>query len=397
MSNFKDSGVEWLGVIPDHWEKLRLKFVYNIKKAKLPSKFYDDNSLTPYLSMDYIRGKDVVLKYAEDGDLVEEDDILLLWDGSKAGEIILDHPKGYAPSTTAILSKNHQKLINDYGKFYLKFMEIELKKNTNGMGIPHVDGNFLKSMPFLLPPISEQKEITNYLNKKCSDINEISHEIKEQVQILKEYKLSLISEVVTRGLDDNVSLKDSGVEWIDKIPENWRTSKIKSVCSINSGEYVSKNDYVDNGKYDIMGANGKIGNINKKNVYEEVLIMGRVGTIGTFFIVKDVWVSDNALIIKNNTHINLRFLYYVLKLLPYDLLASGTAQPLITATTIKNQYIPLPSLKEQEEIAEYLDEKVSSIDEVIALKEEQLEVLKEYEKSLIYEYVTGKKEVMVDD
>ena len=213
MSNFKDSGVEWLGVIPDHWEKLRLKFVYNIKKAKLPSKFYDDNSLTPYLSMDYIRGKDVVLKYAEDGDLVEEDDILLLWDGSKAGEIILDHPKGYAPSTTAILSKNHQKLINDYGKFYLKFMEIELKKNTNGMGIPHVDGNFLKSMPFLLPPISEQKEIANYLNKKCSDINEISHEIKEQVQILKEYKLSLISEVVTRGLDDNVSLDRKSVVW----------------------------------------------------------------------------------------------------------------------------------------------------------------------------------------
>ena len=97
-------------------------------------------------------------------------------------------------------------------------------------------------------------------------------------------------------------MKDSGVEWIDKIPENWRTSKIKSVCSINSGEYVSKNDYVDNGKYDIMGANGKIGNINKKNVYEEVLIMGRVGTIGTFFIVNHVWVSDNALIIKNNTH-----------------------------------------------------------------------------------------------
>ena len=139
----KNSGVEWIGEIPDEWEAIRLKYIYSTTKAKLPKQFYDDKSLTPYLSMDFIRDSiNTEPVYAKDGDYCSEEDILILWDGSNAGEIVFNHPAGYAPSTTAILKKLSTQSLPVYDKFYLKSLEDDLRRNTNGMGIPHVNGSY---------------------------------------------------------------------------------------------------------------------------------------------------------------------------------------------------------------------------------------------------------------
>ena len=147
MSKIKESYIEWIGTVPINWEINRFRYVYLIKKAKLPDVLYDENdgTMEPYLTMEYIRDKEnVVPQYAKDGIHCNKQDILLLWDGSNAGEIIYDHPVGYAPSTVAILSKL-RNIDENYAKFYLKFLEEKIRENTNGMGIPHVDGNFLKN------------------------------------------------------------------------------------------------------------------------------------------------------------------------------------------------------------------------------------------------------------
>ncbi len=131
-------------------------------------------------------------------------------------------------------------------------------------------------------------------------------------------------------------MKDSGIEWIGEIPKNWEIRKIKNVSEINSGEYISKEDYELQGTFDIIGSNGKIGEINKTNINKKVITTGRVGSIGTSHIVQDVWVTDNALIIEVKKNILLEYLAYIIPILPYEIISTGTAQPLITATILKN-------------------------------------------------------------
>lgn len=197
-AKMKNSGVEWIGDIPEGWEVKRIKYVYNIRKAKLPSMLYDEKQKNSkiYLSMDIIRGKTSDGYYALDGDLAKESDLLLLCDGSNSGEIICLHLEGYAPSTTAIL-RTKLSIDENYAKFYMKIIEVRLRERTIGMGVPHVDGDYLKSLPFLLPDKENQKIISSYLEKKIYNIDILLKDITEQIETLKEYHQAIISEAVT--------------------------------------------------------------------------------------------------------------------------------------------------------------------------------------------------------
>ena len=194
----KDSGIEWIGKIPEDWEIKKVKYVYNIQKAKMPNTLYnnyiDDSEI--YLSMDIIRGNFQEIYYSLDGNFAYENELLLLWDGSNAGEIIIKHPKGYAPSTTAILTL----IINmntDFAMYYMKLLELRLRERTIGMGVPHVDGTYLRNLPFLIPNIEIQSSIAFYLNKQVIKIDNIINNITTQIEKLKEYRQAIISEAVT--------------------------------------------------------------------------------------------------------------------------------------------------------------------------------------------------------
>ena len=183
-------------------------------------------------------------------------------------------------------------------------------------------------------------------------------------------------------------MKDSGIEWIGEIPKNWEIRKIKNVSEINSGEYISKEDYELQGTFDIIGSNGKIGEINKTNINKKVITTGRVGSIGTSHIVQDVWVTDNALIIEVKKNILLEYLAYIIPILPYQIISTVTAQPLITATILKNQYIPYSNLHEQQTIADFLMENVLAIDSVIVKIKETLKDYIILKQSIITQAVT---------
>lgn len=183
-------------------------------------------------------------------------------------------------------------------------------------------------------------------------------------------------------------MKDSGIKWIGEIPKNWEIRKIKNVSEINCGEYISKEDYELQGIFDIIGSNGKIGEINKTNVNRKVITTGRVGSIGTSHIVQDVWVTDNALIIEVKKNILLEYLAYIIPMLPYEIISTGTAQPLITATILKNQYIPYSNLHEQQTIADFLMKNVSAIDSVIVKIKETLKDYIILKQAIITQTVT---------
>ncbi|MCM1046155.1 MAG: restriction endonuclease subunit S, partial [Candidatus Gastranaerophilales bacterium] len=183
-------------------------------------------------------------------------------------------------------------------------------------------------------------------------------------------------------------MKDSGVEWIGEIPKYWKIRKLKSVSEINSGEYISKEDYESQGAYDIIGSNGKIGETNKTNINKKVITTGRVGSIGTAHIVQDVWVTDNALIINTKENIFLEYLAYIIPMFPYEIISAGTAQPLITATILKNQYIPYSDLDDQKKITDFLNEKVKVIDSVILKTKETIEGYNRLKQAVITQAVT---------
>ena len=189
-------------------------------------------------------------------------------------------------------------------------------------------------------------------------------------------------------------MKDSGVEWIGEIPEGWKVCRLKNCITINSGEALSNEKIKEFGEYPVFGGGEMIGYFDNYNTESNELIIGRVGARCGCVTMPNCscWATDNALKIVSD--MPLRFIYYLLVSAELNTLNTSNAQPLITATKIKNKVMPMPSsIADQHSIATYLDEKTSQIDSLITLKQEKIQELKDYKKSIIYEYVTGKKRV----
>lgn len=418
----KDSGVEWIGEIPEEWRKAKLKNIYDVKKAKLPTAFYEDDSLIPYMSMEYIRGISTTPRYAKDGEYCKKDDVLILWDGSNAGEIILNHPEGYAPSTTAILSLKG-KINENFIKYYLKFLETQLRKNRTGMGIPHINGEFLRNSTILIPTKTEQEKIAVFLDEKISEIDKIIEKTKESIEEYKKYKQAIIAETVTKGLNINVEMKDSGIEWIGEIPKDWEIIKLRYLGNCQNG--ISKNagafgsgypfvSYKDVYKNYVLPktVNGLIEtNQIEQNKYS--VIYGDVFFTRTSETIEEVGFAATCL----ETIKNAVFAGFVIRFRPFnknklnpnfskyyfrsDIHRKFFAKEmnLVTRASLSQELLKslpvlLPPLLEQQQIADFLDNKCTKIDDLITKKEKFIKELEVYKKSLIYEYVTGKRGII---
>lgn len=180
--------------------------------------------------------------------------------------------------------------------------------------------------------------------------------------------------------------KDSNIDWINKIPSNWSISRVKNISLIKSGESPKFND---NGKYEVIGANGKIGKTNRFNVSTNHIIIGRVGASGSVNISPEfAFISDNAFIVTLNKHVDLKYSFYLFKSLDMNRLINKNAQPLLTASQIKNLFIPHATLNEQKQIANYLDKKTAKINKTISKNKKLIELLEEKRTALINEVVT---------
>lgn len=407
----KDSGVEWIGEIPREWETIKNKYMLNIKKAKLPSEFFTDSNYTPYMSMEYIRNPSITPLYAKDGDFCSKEDILLLWDGSNAGEIIFNHPEGFAPSTTAIL-KQKRNMNKIFFQYYLKFFEKHLKNNSVGMGIPHVNGDILKNSLFLVPPLEEQEKIANYLDKKVSEIDLIIEKTKATIEDYKKYKHSIITEAVTKGINPNVEMKDSRIEWIGEIPKHWKILRIQYLFEVidernknPKAQLLSlytaigvrpRADLEEKGNKAVTVLNYKIVKKNDIIVNKLLAWMGAIGYSDYDGVTSpdyDIYRAKNNNIVNRNFYNN----YFRYTQFKGECFKYGYGIMLMRWRTYSEQFlrlkVPVPPLEEQNQIAEYLDKKTFEIDTLITKKEALIVELEEYKKSLIYECVTGKREI----
>ena len=280
---------------------------------------------------------------------------------------------------------------------------------------------FLAKAHICYPKLEEQRAIVDFLDAKCADIDSLTGDIQKQIDILKEYKKSVITQAVTKGIDPNVEMKDSGVAWIGKIPMTWHIVRLKYLTTdiFDIDHYMPKDsNEEDSIPYLMIGdlrenlSSVKFSkckkiskrdylSLSKKNKSQiGDVVFARYATIGTVCYIdlnKNFLVSYACLTIKPKKHILGKYLYYYLKSNDFYNEAMGiinaNTQGNIGKESLRNVGIVLPNLQLQEKIINFLDSKCADIDAAIAGKQKQLDVLKEYKKSLIYEYVTGKKEV----
>lgn len=419
--SYKDSGVEWLGDVPSHWELKRLKQLFVEKKHKQNLSLNcgaisfgkviekDDDKVTEATKRSYqevLKGEFLINPLNLNYDLISlrialsEIDVVV-----SAGYVVLK-------AKQIINKKYFSYLLHRYDVAYMKLLGSGVRQTIN---YGHISDSIL-----VAPPLSEQQKIAQFLDDKTAKIDQAVDLAEKQIALLKEHKQILIQNAVTRGLNPDVSLKDSGVEWIGQVPEHWEVKKIKHVTSkIGSGitPLGGGSNYIDGGIPLLRSQNIHFDRIDLNDVARisefthnsmknskvrkgDVLLNITGGSLGRCFYVdsnEEMNVNQHVCIIRPNKKINTIFLNMLLaseigqKQIWF--FQQGGGREGLNFQAIKNFYLPLPDLEEQQKIAIYLNKQATKIDQAIALKTAHIEKLKEYKSVLINDVVTGKVRV----
>ena len=413
-TEMKDSGIEYLGKIPTTWEKCRLKNVCTS---------FNSNITTSIINKEHgnykIFGASGLIGYIE-FETMQDEYLGIVKDGAGVGRI------GSYPSHSSLLGTLAYIIPNDgINMKWLKYVieNMNLGESIDKTTIPHIYFSTYGNNYIPFPSSDEQQSIADYLDETCSKIDEIIAEAKASIDEYKELKQAVIFEAVTKGLDKNVEMKDSGVEGMGFIPAKWpvvRFMKVNYVRARLGWKGLKAEEYVDVG-YPFLAAyhivNGHLcwENLNciTKERYDEspeiklsigdlVLVKDGAG-IGKCARIDDMplgeaTVNSSLSVITPNKLLDYRYeYYYFMSPLFQNIIArlkNGMGVPHLTQESMKDIYLPLPSKNEQQAIADYLDNKVVELDSLIAEKESLINDLEAYKKSLIYEVVTGKRRVV---
>lgn len=410
----KDSGIKWIGKVPRNWEIHRFKNILQNRNLKNKPKVTDT-----ILSLTKNRG---VIPYSEKGDVgnrSKEDitkynlafptDIVMNSMNVIIGSVNISKYTGaVSPVYYVFYPKN--KNIDIY--FYnMLFQTREFQNSLKGIGngiLEHrmrIPLNKLNNIRLPLPEYKEQLKIVEFLDKIIININNIITQTYHSIKELKKYKQSLITEAVTKGLDSTVEMKDSGVEWIGDIPKHWNINKIK----YNTSTIDTKKDFVKDDIYigleNVLSYEGRINDYGKlvKDSKEKYFEKGNIlysklrPYLAKAFIADITGSCSGEFIVFESFKGNKRYLlYWLISQLFTDFINAtsyGAKMPRSSWDYIKETSIPRPPKREENEIVSYLDDKLSQINKLIENKTKVIKELETYKNSLIYEYVTGKKEV----
>lgn len=391
----KDSGVEWIGKMPRHWNTLRLQKIYRIKKDIAGTAGHTVLSVTQHgikpknmdskgqFALDYSK-----YQLVKSGDFVMNHmDLLTGWvDISKYDGVT-------SPDYRVFTSIANCQ--NTFFKYIFQFCYMNRVFYGLGQGVADVGrwrlpADMFRKFMLPVPPLSEQIAIAAYLDEKCATIDAIIAEAKASIEEYKSWKASVIFETVTKGLNPNAEMKDSGVEWIGEIPKGWKVKAAKYCVEIHHGS-----DPVTEGDVPVYGSGAD--SFKTCGEYKEgpAVLVGRKGATLHIphYIIGRYWNVDTAFDVKAHPDFSLKFYYYLAICFDYKFYISQTTLPGMTQTNYRNMPIPVPPLSEQASIVSYLDRKCSLIDGIILEKEELIKELEHYKRSLIFEVVTGKRRV----
>lgn len=376
----KDSGVEWIGEMPTEWKCSRVgNFFYFTSGDTLTSEGMSAGQYVVY-------GANGIRGYHSDFNL-DGKYILLGRVGALCGNVHLVNQKAWV-TEHALITHKKCKYIEEFYQYVFKAMN--LGQYSKASAQPVISSTTLMMLRFPVPPLSEQTAIAAYLDEKCATIDAIITEAKASIEEYKSWKASVIFETVTKGLNPNAEMKDSGVEWIGEIPKGWKVKAAKYCVEIHHGS-----DPVTEGDVPVYGSGAD--SFKTCGEYKEgpAVLVGRKGATLHIphYIIGRYWNVDTAFDVKAHPDFSLKFYYYLAICFDYKFYISQTTLPGMTQTNYRNMPIPVPPLSEQASIVSYLDRKCSLIDGIILEKEDLIRELENYKRSLIFEVVTGKRRV----
>ena len=427
----KPSGIDWIGDIPNEWDITKVKYrTSQIGSGTTPDSgnplYYEDGCF-PWIqsgdlyNADYIRDtekKITELAVADFNALTwyEKEFVVVAMYGASVGNIAISQISSYTNQACCVLKAKDDDL--RYLFYFLSAGKENMLQMAFGGTQPNISQAIIKNLPYLDVSHNEQQAIADFLDKECAQIDGIAADLEKQIELLQQYKKSLITETVTKGLDKSVLMKDSGVEWIGQIPEHWDVEPIKYRVTFHNGDrgenYPTKSelqsegipfinaghlegdglnmanmDYISEEKYRIMGGvklrSGDILYCLRGSVGKNAIVDMNQGTVASSLVaIRSVRISAEYLYYCLNSHIEEVQRYWW---------NNGTAQPNLSADNLGKYKICIPPVEEQKAIVKYLNNICSQIDNLIIGKKKQLSTIQQHKKSLIYEYVTGKKRV----
>ncbi len=419
----KPSGIAWIGDIPQDWKCKRYRFCGNVQYGYPFNSDYFSSEETgfPLIRIRDITSGEIATYYEgtyPSEYVVQSGDVLIGMDG--------DFNVRIWKNRDALLNQrccrvfDSQQISKRFMAYYLPHYLKVINDLTWSTTVKHLLADDINNIYVSYPGMREQQAIADFLDSQCAKIDSVIADIEKQIETLQKYKKSLITETVTKGLDRSVPMKDSGIEWIGKIPAHWGTNRLRYVASVKTGPFgtqLSADEYVDEGVPIINVKNIGYGSILAEDldfVPESVadrlsvhrlklddIVFGRKGAVDKHAIITDEYVNwvqgSDCIRVRSNPEINSGYLNYLFDSTYFGsyvmLYAVGATMPSMSSDILLNARILVPPVQEQRDIAAYLNKQCGKINAIITNKQAQLDTIRSHKKSLIYEYVTGKKRV----
>lgn len=398
----KDSGIPWIGEIPVQW---RIETIGScIKEVDCKNSDCSENNALQFKMGTIISKKNGDSKYnpetLEAYNKVQVGDIVI--NGLNLSFDLISQRVGLVKETgvitSAYLAVRPLNFIDSRFLTYLfKGYDTCKALHSMGKGLRQTLGyKEFRRYYVIFPNLEEQQRIADFLDLKCGEIDELVALQEQIIEELKAYKQAIITETVCKGLNPDVEMKDSGIEWLGDIPKEWDVRAIKWLATLKSGTNITTNDIKEEcDGFPVYGGNGLRGYYSDFSNDGDFALIGRQGALcgNINYAHGKFWATDHCVVCYPRENFILTWFGETLRAMNLNQYSMSSAQPGLSVERIKEKKMPVPPLSEQQEIANYLDQKCAEIDSLVAIKQQKIEELKDYKKSIIYEYITGKKEV----
>jgi len=401
---YKDSGIEWIREIPSHWGVKKVKYNFSFKTGFTPpsgkTEYYECGTHI-WINISDLQERTVSDSANKITDKAIEDykpsivpkGSLLYSFKLSVGKVAFNERDCY--TNEAIFSIDPDGDTNLEFFYYSLPEQIIKNANENIYGAKILNQELIKNAFLIVPPKKEQTVIANYLDSKTAEIDALIADKKSLLELYEEEKIAIINRVVTKGVNPDVPMKESGIEWLGEIPEHWEVKKLKYVAHLRSGTNIVSDQIKEINEYPVFGGNGLRGYFSEFTHEGDLVLIGRQGAYcGNIKYGKGkFWASEHAVVVMPIFEYEMIYLGELLRSMNLNKYSVSAAQPGLAVDTIKNLQIPFPPIQEQQSIVQHIETECARIDAKIAKTKKLIELLTEYRTALISEVVTGKIKV----
>lgn len=406
-SKYQETDLLWMGEVPSHWRKDKISRMVEFSASggtptSTNESYYDGEiKWVQTGELNDCEIFDSEKKLTQEGfkasstKLFPAETLLVAMYGATIGKLGILKTEATTNQACCALFFNTKKWNTKYFFYYFLNIREKLIFSSYGGGQPNISQEVIKQERLFVPPFAEQTAIATYLDQATANIDQVISTKQKQLEKLEQYKQSKIHECVTKGLNPDVTLKPSGIDWIGDVPGHWKTKRIKDIANLQSGDNITAEQITAVGDYSVYGGNGLRGYYDHFTHNGFYALIGRQGALcgNINYASGKFWASEHAVVVTIFEGSDMFWLGEVLREMNLNQYSHGSAQPGLAVENIRKLKIPYPPRNEQREISDYLKLLSETVSKEKTIIEQQIEKLKQYRKSLIHECVTGKRKV----